>query len=86
MVMMLFLPYGSCHIILLANDVKMPVENWQRCSCFGRWGGGGGLGNKHRDCKDKELLKRWREGGSKMQGEELRSRNATGAFPMRTGS
>lgn len=45
-----------------------------------------GIGNKHRDCKDKELLKRWREGGSKLQGEELRRRNAAGAVQMQSGS
>lgn len=46
----------------------------------------GGIGNKYRDCKDKELLKRWGEGGSKLQGDKMGSRNAARAFHMQTGS
>lgn len=52
MAMVPFLPYGSCHIILLANDVKNACGKLAMMLPF-REMKEGGIGNKHRDCKDK---------------------------------
>lgn len=54
--------------------MMLPIREMKEC-----------IGTLRCGWKDKEKLKRLREGGCKLQPEELRSRNTAGAFQMWTG-